>query len=253
MPLNPRLADWNGRRVWLIGASSGIGAALARELARRGARLALSARRADALTVLAIERAVTLTCDVTSAASVARAAASMRATLGGIDLVIYLAGDYVPMRVDDFDLARAERLLDVNYRGALRVCDAVLGHLKPGGGIALVSSVAGYRGLPRALAYGPGKAALTHLAECLAHDLHPRGIGVWVINPGFIATRLTERNDFRMPALIDADDAARRLLAGLAGGGFEIDFPKRFTRVLRWVSRLPYRWYFPLVRRFTGE
>ena len=122
----------------------------------------------------------------------------------------------------------------------------------PGGGIALVASVAGYRGLPKALCYGPGKAALIHFAECLHLDLAPRGIGVWVINPGFVQTRLTAQNDFAMPALLTPEQAACAAVDGFKTGGFEIHFPKRFTRAMKLLAWLPDRWYFALVRRYTG-
>jgi short-subunit dehydrogenase len=124
--------------------------------------------------------------------------------------------------------------------------------LAEGGGIAFVASVAGYRGLPNALAYGPGKAALIHFAECLHFDLAPKHIGVWVINPGFVATRLTAKNDFNMPALMTPEQAARTTVNGFKAGKFEIHYPKRFTRVMKLLSILPYGWYFPLVRRITG-
>ncbi|NJD23851.1 MAG: SDR family NAD(P)-dependent oxidoreductase [Betaproteobacteria bacterium] len=253
MALNPRIAGWSGRRVWLVGASAGIGAAMARELAARGARLALSARRAEALQALAIDGALLLPCDATDAASLTAARSSLIATWGGVDLVVYLAGDYVPMRADEFDLAVAERVLAVNFNGALRLAATVLADLRPGGGIAFVASVAGYRGLPKALCYGPGKAALIHFAEVLHLDLAPKGIGVWVINPGFVATRLTAQNDFAMPALMTPEAAAIAAVDGFATGKFEIHFPKRFTRVLKFLSLLPYRLYFPAIRRFTGS
>jgi len=128
----------------------------------------------------------------------------------------------------------------------------VLPDLHAGGGIAFVASVAGYRGLPKALCYGPGKAALIHFAECLHLDLEGQGIGVWVINPGFVQTRLTARNDFTMPALMTPEQAAVAAVEGFKTGSFEIHFPKRFTRVLKLLSLLPYRWYFPLIRRLTG-
>ena len=250
--MNPRITQWAGQRVWLVGASSGIGAALARELARRDARLALSARSADKLQALGLPGATLLPCDATDRASLAEARRTLLAAWGGIDLVVYLAGDYVPMGVDDFALDTAERIVEVNFNGAMRLVATVLGDLQPGGGIALVASVAGYRGLPRALAYGPGKAALIHFAEILHLELAPRGIGVWAINPGFVATRLTDRNDFAMPALQSPEVAARAMVAGLATGRFEIHFPKRFTGVMKLLSCLPYRLYFPLVLRFTG-
>lgn len=250
--MNPKISAWTGRRVWLVGASSGIGAALAKELARHGAQLALSARSADKLMALGIEQALLLPCDATVAASLAGARQNLLAAWGGIDLVVYLAGDYVPMRADAFDLVRAEQVIEVNFNGALRLAATVLPDLKPGGGIAFVASVAGYRALPKALCYGPGKAALIHFAECLYLDLEAHGIGVWVINPGFVQTRLTDQNDFAMPALMTPEQAAGATLDGFATGNFEIHFPKRFTRVLKLLSLLPYRWYFPLIRRFTG-
>jgi short-subunit dehydrogenase len=249
---NPRITDWHGRRVWLVGASAGIGAAMARELAGRGARLALTARSTDKLAALAIANALLLPCDATDAAALRAARDTLVATFGGVDLVIYLAGDYVPMRVEDFDLATAERVLAVNFNGALRLAAAVLGDLQSGGGIAFVASVAGYRGLPKALCYGPGKAALIHFAEVLHLDLAPKGIGVWVINPGFVSTRLTAQNDFTMPALMTPEAAATAAVDGFATGKFEIHFPKRFTRVLKLLSLLPYGLYFPAIRRFTG-
>jgi len=251
--MNPKLRDWQGQRVWLVGASAGIGAALACALAARGARLALSARGAEQLQALQLTGALLLPCDSTVPASLEAARRVLISTWGGVDLVVYLAGNYVPMRAGSLDLAVAEKVFEVNFNGALRLAATVLPDLHAGGGIAFVASVAGYRGLPRALAYGPGKAALIHLAECLYLDLASSGIGVWLINPGFVATRLTARNDFRMPALMTPESAAQDIIKGLASGGFEIHFPKRFTRVLKLMSHLHYRWYFPLVRLFTGS
>ena len=121
-----------------------------------------------------------------------------------------------------------------------------------GGGIAFIASVAGYRGLPKSVCYGPGKAALIHFAECLHLDLADQGIGIWLINPGFVQTRLTAQNDFSMPALLTPDQAAVAIVDGFRTVRFEIHFPKRFTLALKLVSLLPYRWYFPLIRRITG-
>ncbi|MGB5208073.1 MAG: SDR family NAD(P)-dependent oxidoreductase, partial [Azonexus sp.] len=194
-----------------------------------------------------------LPCDATDTASLAGARAGLLAAWRGVDLVIYLAGDYVPMRTGDFDLAVAEKVVTVNFNGGMRLAATVLPDLRAGGGIAFVASVAGYRGLPKALAYGPGKAALIHFAECLHLDLAPQGIGVWVINPGFVATPLTAKNDFAMPALLTPEQAALATVDGLKTGKFEIHYPKRFTRVMKLLALLPYGWYFPLVRRLTGS
>lgn len=250
--MNPKITVWAGKRVWLIGASTGIGAALARELARRGARLALSGRSAEKLKALDLADALLLPCDATDSAALAGARQALISAWGGVDLVVYLAGDYVPMRADSFDLQVAERVVAVNFNGAMRLAATVLPDLQPGGGIAFVASVAGYRGLPKALCYGPGKAALIHFAECLHLDLLPRGIGVWLVNPGFVATPLTAQNDFAMPALQTPEQAALAMVDGFAAGRFEIHFPKRFTRLMKWLAVLPYAWYFPLIRRLTG-
>lgn len=250
--MNPRIRDWRGKRVWIIGASSGIGEALAKELALRGAHLALSARTASRLNAMGTDGLV-LPCDATNSDSLKQTYQSIRVLWGGVDLVIYLAGDYQPVRAEHFDLRAAERMLEVNYLGAVRLAAVLLPDLlRHGGGLALVSSVAGYRGLPKALAYGPGKAALINFAEALYFDLAPRNIGIWLVNPGFVATRLTAQNDFYMPALLTPEEAARAMLAGFASGRFEIHFPRRFTLVMKLLARLPSCLYFPLVRRITG-
>lgn len=255
--LNPRLVDWNGRRVWLIGASSGIGEALAVELSARGALLALSARRRPALEALAERLESTpriLPADVADRGALEAACQALTASWGEIDLVIWLAGDYREMRVESFDLAEARRLVEVNLLAVYNGLDVLLPvfERQRSGGLALVSSVAGYRGLPKALAYGPGKAGLINLAESLYLDLQPRGIGVWLIDPGFVATPLTAQNAFRMPALISAEAAAREIIAGFASGGFEMHFPRRFTRWMKLLRILPERLYFRAVRAITG-
>lgn len=158
------------------------------------------------------------------------------------------------MRADSFDLAKVNQLIDLNLRGVFNCLDAVLPELlnKGKGGIGIVASVAGYSGLPKALIYGPTKAALINLAESLYLDLHPRGMAVYLINPGFVETPLTAGNDFKMPALMSAVDAADALVSGVAAGHFHIHFPKRFTNWLRLARLLPYRLYFPLIRKVTG-
>ena len=173
---------------------------------------------------------------------------------GGIDAVVYCAGHYKPLRATAFDLAEMLRHDQVNYVGALHVLDAVLpGLLARGAGhVSLISSVAGFRGLPRSLAYGPTKAALINLAETLYIDLQDRGIGVSVINPGFVETPLTAQNEFPMPALMTPREAAAEILRGWARGAFEIHFPRRFTLWLKLCRILPFRLHQALVRRLTG-
>lgn len=259
MGLNPKITDWRGKRVWLLGASSGIGAALAQALAAQGAQLALSSRHVESVERMRAELPgkthLALPCDATSVAQLEAASAALFAQWTGIDVAIYLAGDYVPLRAYDFTPTEVRRLCEVNYLGAVNFSHAVLPLLSrdDSGGLVLVSSVAGYRGLPKALGYGPAKAALIHFAEALFFDLRPRGMGVWVVNPGFVATRLTAQNDFHMPALITPEVAAASVVQGLAGGGFDIHFPKRFTRFMKLLRLLPYSLYFRLAARTAGE
>lgn len=251
--LNPRITDWSGRRVWIIGASTGIGATTARLLAARGARLALTSRGEARLREVA-PGALILAADVNDAAALEAAARRIVGELGGIDLVLLNAGTYAPMRAWEFDLALVRSTFETNLMGVMNGLAAVLPVLlaQGQGSLAIVSSVAGYGGLPKSLAYGPSKAALINLAESLYLDLAPRGIGVHLICPGFVETPLTAGNDFRMPALITADEAAREIVAGLEAGQFEIHFPKRFTRVVKFLRLLPYRLYFALIHRGTG-
>lgn len=260
MALNPPLRDWTGRVVWLVGASTGIGRAAADRLHARGARVIVSARTAATLQEFvgthADSEAIAL--DATDRDAMRAATAQIVQRHGRIDLVLYCAGIYTPMRATAFDLDVALRHVQVNYVGALVLLDAVLPQLLKqaaagqGGHLSLVSSVAGYRGLPQSLAYGPTKAALINLAETLYLDLHARGVGVSVVNPGFVETPLTAGNDFHMPALITPDEAAEEILRGWARGRFEIHFPKRFTLSLKALRHLSDTLYFAAIRRSTG-
>ena len=247
--LNPKITDWQGKRVWIIGASSGIGAALAQQLGKAGARLALSARRETALREIGAEEDLILPVDVADAEALRRASDLLLDRWGGIDLVVYCAGVYTPMRAWEIDLAVVKEAITINLQGAYNLLAAVVPVLigNGAGGICLVSSVAGYTGLPKALAYGPGKAALINLAQILYTDLSPRGIGVYLVNPGFVATRLTQDNDFKMPALITPEEAAQEIVSGLGKGLFEIHFPKRFTGWMKWLGRMPDRIRFYLL------
>jgi len=254
-PLNPPITNWQGRSVWLIGASSGIGLATAQALHAAGARVAVSARKAELLQqfVAAHPGARAVVLDVSDNAAMHQAAQRVKDEQG-LDVVIYCAGHYKPVRATDYNLDEMLRHQTVNYVGALSMLDAVLPTLlaQGSGHLSLVASVAGYRGLPQSLAYGPTKAALIHLAEALYLDVSARGLGVSVVNPGFVETPLTAQNTFHMPALIGPDEAARQMLGGWSQGDFEIHYPKRFTRWLKFMRVLPYRWYFALVRRATG-
>lgn len=254
--MNPAIRDWRGKRVWLLGASSGIGAALAHELLRRGARVALSGRKEALLRDVAGDAggALVVPCDVRYPVSVQLAFEKLLDNWNGVDVALYLAAEYQAMRAWELDLDITNRMIDVNLRGAVAFASNVVPCLirQGSGQIAFVASVAGYGGLPKSLIYGPTKAALINFAEALFLDLAPKGIGVRIVNPGFVATPLTAANDFKMPALMTPEAAALATLHGFAGGAFEIDFPRRFTRAMKLVAMLPYRCYFALVRRITG-
>ncbi len=258
MALNKPIASWNGRRVWVVGASSGIGAALARALIARGARVALSARNAQALALIAAggaaQQTLLLPLDVTRAEEIAAAFARINSTWSGLDLAVLLAGRHQPVRAWDLDAAQARALVETNLIGVLNASAALAPAFcrSASGAIAIVSSVAGYGGLPDSLVYGATKAALINFAETLYLDLAPRGIGVYLVNPGFVKTPLTDKNEFKMPALISTEEAAEEMIKGFESGKFEIHFPKRFTFWLKLVRFLPYRIYFPLIHKLTG-
>jgi NAD(P)-dependent dehydrogenase (short-subunit alcohol dehydrogenase family) len=257
MPLNEPIRNWKDQRVWVVGASTGIGRALAEALIACGARVALTARSAGALEEIAKApgaKALVLPADVTDAKALQRAHAEILAQWSRLDLAVFVAGNHRPMRAWDIDMDVVRGLFEVNVFGVLNGVDAVLPSMlqRQRGALAIVSSVAGYRGLPTGLAYGATKAALINLAETLYLDLAPKGIGVFLINPGFVKTPLTDKNEFTMPALITPEQAAKEMLRGFERGEFEMHFPKRFTRVMKLLRQLSYRLYFPAVRRFTG-
>lgn len=239
---------FSGQRIWIIGASEGIGAALARAFAATGAQVILSARSADTLQALAAEtggRALPLDLDQpeTLAAAVADLAGGPR-----LDAVLCTAALYDPARVADLDPGRTAQMLRVNLLGSLEVARLCPPLLRAGGQLVLFGSVAGYFGLPGGQAYSATKAAVNNLAESLRIELAPH-VDVRLVCPGFVRTRLTAKNTFRMPALITPEQAAEAVLRGLQGRAFEIHFPKRFTLGLKLLRALPYPLAFRLLRR----
>jgi len=257
MSLNPKITDWSKKRVWIIGASTGIGAALATKLHALKAKVALSARSEDKLrqlvSTLGASRAIALPLDITKVDTIKSAEEELVAAWGGYDLVIFMAGDYTAMRAWELDLKVAKQMVSINWEGFLNGLSIVIPRFmqEKSGGIALVSSVAGYRGLPKSLVYGPTKAALINLAETLYLDLKDKGLDVYVICPGFVKTPMTDKNDFDMPYLITPEEAADEIIKGFGKGEFEIHFPKTFTRMLKSLQLLPYSLYFPAVKKST--
>lgn len=257
--MNPPIRSWQGLRIWIVGASSGIGAALAKALATQGAALVLSARRLAPMQALGIEGASLIPLDVCDQRQLASACEQVLDG-GNVDLVIWMAGIYQPVKSTNYRLNEVLAITQTNYLSLLYALDHLLPYFlqrskrvpKPVSGLVIVSSVAGYRGLPKALAYGPSKAALTHLAEVLHLELTTQGIGVWVVHPGFVQTPATAINDFHMPALISAEQAAHEIVLGLEQSAFEIHFPRRFTRFMKCLRWLPDRLYFALLRRTLG-
>ena len=245
-----------GQRYWLVGASAGIGRSLALRLAREGAAVAVSARNGEALARLVDEMAPVRTVkgnhaavalDVTDTGSVERAFARV----GAVDGIIYCAGAYEPMSARAPDLGTLETIVDVNLMGALRVLSVCVPAFwrRRTGSILLVGSLAGYRGLPEAWGYGATKAALIHLAENLRCDLAGSGVRVQICNPGFVQTRLTAKNAFRMPYLMTPDEAADRIVRGIERSRFEVAFPFVMAAAFRLAALLPRTLYFALAAR----
>ena len=229
------MREWAGKRYWLVGASEGLGRALAHRLSRRGVELILSARSRDRLQGLADElpgRARVVPCDVRDLASCKAAAEEA----GEIDGIVYLAGVYEPLAAQHWDAEQVEAMCDINFTG----CARVLGQVVPGfverdrGHIVIIGSLSGFRGLSGAIGYGAAKAGVMSLAESLKADLHRTGIDVQLANPGFIRTRLTDKNEFRMPFIMEPEEAAGIVADFMATDRFVKSFPTAFS----WLFRL---------------
>lgn len=239
--------NWQGKTYWLIGASDGLGAALAQALSRAGANLVLSARNGAALADLAAQLpgpSRVMPVDVQDRAALNQTAQA----IGEIDGMVFLAGVYWPFGAQNWDAEQAETMADVNFTGALRAVGAVLPPMQARGTghIVLTGSLTAYGGLPGAAPYVATKAGLMALAESLRCDLHRSGINVQLVNPGYIATRLTAKNDFPMPGLMSADDAAAIMMDHMATTRFSRAFPRWFSLVFRFARFLPNWAYFRL-------
>ena len=241
------MTDFQGKRYWLVGASEGLGLALAKRLARAGAQVILSARSADRLAEAVAEvgpQATALPCDVADSASVQAVAGS----LGDLDGVVFLAGVYWPTKAQEWDAKAVETMIDVNLTGCARVMAAVVPGMvaRDRGHVVITGSLSGFRGLPGAIGYGASKAGCMSLAESMHCDLRGTGVRVQLANPGFIRTRLTDKNDFKMPQIMEPEAAAEIMFAHMDRGGFSRSFPTPFQWVFRLSQFLPDGLYYRL-------
>lgn len=245
------------RKIWITGASSGIGKALAELYAGRGDTVAISARSADVLQEIArsSDRIHAYPLDITDPEAVQDTVERIEGELGPIDLAIQSAAMWSQMGVDEFDTAKIRKSMDVNYGGTINWVGALIGPMmhRRSGHIAIIASVAGYVGLPQSLAYGPTKAALISFAESLKPDLDRYNVAVSVVNPGFVDTPMTKANDFEMPFILQPDDAARRIARGLDRDRFEIAFPWQLVASLKALRKLPYGAFFGVTRRMIEK
>lgn len=234
-------------RIWIIGASDGIGAALARLWAETGAQLILSARSESALSALAESLGpghLALPFDVADRDALDAAARTI-AACRPLDRVVHMAALYDPGKIAALDPETAARIVTVNLTGSFHVAQVAPPLLRKGGQLVLCGSVAGYFGLPNGQIYSATKAGVMNLAQSLRAELYGR-LDVRLISPGFVDTRLTRRNDFRMPAMVTPEAAANAIIAGLASHRFEIHFPRRFTTLVKLLSIIPYWASLPL-------
>jgi len=241
------MKTWTGKRYWLVGASEGLGRAVAHKLSRVGAEVIVSARSQDRLDDLVAElpgRASAQVVDVSDSTSVEAAAAA----IGEIDGLVYLAGVYWPLGAQDWEPEKNEMMADINYTGAMRTVGAVLpamvarGH----GHVVLTGSLSGFRGLPGAVGYGASKAAVMYMAEAMYADLRRTGVQVQLVNPGFIKTRLTDKNDFRMPFIMTPEAAATEVFEHMNTDRFKRSFPTAFGSMFRASQFLPDALYYRL-------
>lgn len=243
------MTQWQGKRYWLIGASDGLGAALAKQLSRAGAEVILSARSHDKLEDVVNNlpgKARFVTLDVSDGDSVAQAAEA----IGEVDGVVYLAGVYWPFSAKNWNAEQGNAMADINFTGLMRVMGQVVPKMvkRDEGHIVITSSLAAYRGLPNSIGYSASKAATLSLAESMYADLRKTGVKVQVVNPGFIKTQLTDKNNFEMPFLMEPERAAREVFEHMNTDKFKKSFPFTFSLLLRACQFLPDWLYFRLMR-----
>ncbi|TDT72988.1 short-subunit dehydrogenase [Litoreibacter halocynthiae] len=234
------MRDFNGKRYWLVGASAGLGRALADKLVQAGAEVVISARGEDGLKQAVSEigpKASYVTVDVSENDDVIRASKEV----GEVDGYVHLAGVYWPQGAKEWDADRVNAMCDINFTGLARVLGQVVPNMvrRDCGHIVITSSLTGFRGLPGSIGYTASKAATMSLAECMYADLRKTGVDVQVVNPGFIKTQLTDKNDFNMPFIMEPEEAAQIVFDHMRSGGFKRSFPTLFSLVFRGSQFLP--------------
>ena len=241
------MREWQGKRYWLVGASEGLGAALAHKLSRTGVEVIVSARSQDKLDALVAElsgNATAQVVDVSDRDSVKAAAQAV----GDVDGVVFLAGVYWPTKAQEWGAEQVEAMADINFTGAIRVMGAVMPMMQTRGSghLVITGSLSGFRGLPGAIGYSASKAGVMALAESMYADLRGSGIGVQLANPGFIKTRLTEKNEFTMPFIMEPDAAAQEMFELMNSDRFKKSFPRVFSWVFRLSQFMPDWMYYRL-------
>jgi short-subunit dehydrogenase len=253
MPLNTPIRDWRGKRVWILGATTGIGAALAEALAERGANLALSARNVDRLEQAAkkLPGSIALPLDLTQPNALLPSVLQLLDLWGGLDMVVLCVGAYTPLRAADLTIEGARQTIETHLIGVINGTAAVLPQLlhQKEGALVIVGGAAGYRGLPKALVYGAVKAAVINFAEGLYLDLKSHGVSVFLVNPGWIEAPGWIGRNASVPVSLSASEAAECILSGIGRGRFEIHFPKRLTYFLRLLRMLPGQLYVRMMKR----
>ncbi|MBM3590658.1 MAG: SDR family NAD(P)-dependent oxidoreductase [Alphaproteobacteria bacterium] len=254
------------KNCWLIGASSGIGFELAKKLCANGYNVVISSRSFENLSQL--KETVLLDkkqsknpqqfgeihieiVDVASYENVKKSWQSILNKFEKIDLAIFASALYERMNLENFDIDFAKKTMDINFNGFLNFLHVITPEFfkNKSGHIATIASVAGYRGLPQSFCYGASKSAIINLCEGIYPELRANNIDISVINPGFVKTRLTEKNNFDMPFIISAQEASSYIYKGLMAKKFEIHFPKKFTLILKFLRIIPYRFYLFLINK----
>ena len=245
----------NWKHVWITGASSGLGEYTARILAERGCHVSISARSEDKLAAIAAthENISAHPADVNDGERLKEVVAEIEGSYGPVDLCIFSAGAWFQSSIKDMKVENFQKTVDVNLMGVVKSLDAILPRMleRQHGHVSWIASVAGYGGLPNAASYGATKAALIHLAETVKPELESENITVSVINPGFVRTALTDKNKFPMPFLMEPEDAAEKIVAGLEAEKFEVAFPWQLVWILKFLNHLPYWLYFKFIKRLV--